>query len=155
MSSILGKIPKFTLKLPSALAKAGRTMSECPLELSFSLCDDGSCVKNKTEEQIPLQGRKRESVASVDKSKGGKEILKYQENITSRRGTSLRSVDDPSSLRAKRRVGSWRWSTAFIEIPSEFNDFLSTFADVSSDQWRCVHTHIAMGPCILVGPKSE
>ncbi|XP_015925577.1 protein naked cuticle homolog 2 [Parasteatoda tepidariorum] len=55
MSSILGKIPKFTLKLPSALAKAGRTMSECPLELSFSLCDDGVCPKNKTEEQIPLQ----------------------------------------------------------------------------------------------------
>ncbi|XP_054711728.1 protein naked cuticle homolog 1-like [Uloborus diversus] len=55
MSSILGKIPKFTLKLPSALAKAGRTMSECPLELSFSLCDESSCAKNKTEEQIPLQ----------------------------------------------------------------------------------------------------
>ncbi|XP_035231808.1 uncharacterized protein LOC118203638 isoform X2 [Stegodyphus dumicola] len=55
MSSILGKISKFTLKLPSALAKAGRTMSECPLELSFSLCDEGSCTKNKTDEQIPLQ----------------------------------------------------------------------------------------------------
>lgn len=35
MSSILGKIPKFTLKLPSALAKAGRTMSECPLVSTF------------------------------------------------------------------------------------------------------------------------
>lgn len=35
MSSILGKIPKFTLKLPSALAKAGRTMSECPLVSSL------------------------------------------------------------------------------------------------------------------------
>ncbi|GIY89003.1 protein naked cuticle homolog [Caerostris darwini] len=89
MSSILGKIPKFTLKLPSALAKAGRTMSECPLELSFSLCDDGSCVKNKTEEQIPLQVKlpqdsEKNDILLINKDtseKAEEEISEKQDNM--------------------------------------------------------------------------
>ncbi|GFR01916.1 uncharacterized protein TNCT_377821 [Trichonephila clavata] len=89
MSSILGKIPKFTLKLPSALAKAGRTMSECPLELSFSLCDDGSCVKNKTEEQIPLQVKLPKDSEKHDILLENKEVPEKAEEETSEKQDNM------------------------------------------------------------------
>ncbi|KAF8787818.1 protein naked cuticle homolog 1-like isoform X2 [Argiope bruennichi] len=89
MSSILGKIPKFTLKLPSALAKAGRTMSECPLELSFSLCDDGSCVKNKTEEQIPLQVKLPQDTEKNDILLVNKEVPEKAEEETSEKQDNM------------------------------------------------------------------
>ncbi|KAL1434191.1 hypothetical protein MTO96_011836 [Rhipicephalus appendiculatus] len=51
MATILRKMPRFTVKFCSAFSKAERSLSECPLELSLSLCDDESCKPNDQFEE--------------------------------------------------------------------------------------------------------
>ncbi|GIX90126.1 protein naked cuticle homolog [Caerostris extrusa] len=61
-------------------------------ELSFSLCDDGSCVKNKTEEQIPLQVKlpqdsEKNDILLINKDtseKAEEEISEKQDNMCSK-----------------------------------------------------------------------
>ncbi|GFQ89753.1 uncharacterized protein TNCT_339071 [Trichonephila clavata] len=59
------------------------------LELSFSLCDDGSCVKNKTEEQIPLQVKLPKDSEKHDILLENKEVPEKAEEETSEKQDNM------------------------------------------------------------------